>query len=48
MINSMKFAGGGGYYLLTRKIVSSLRIISLKREVQHNSCISMIRGADHV
>jgi len=45
MINSMKFAGGG-YYLLTRKIVSSL-LISLKREVQHNSCISMIRGADH-
>ena len=45
MINSMKFAGG--YYLLTRKIVSSLRIISLKREVQHNSCISMIRGVDH-
>lgn len=46
MINSMKFAGGG-YYLLTRKIVSSLRIISLKREVQHNSCISIVRGADH-
>lgn len=47
MNNLIKFAVVG-YCLLRRKIVSSLRIISLKREVQHNSCISMIRGADHV
>lgn len=47
MNNLIKFVVVG-YYLLTRKIVSSLRIVSLKREVQHNSCISMIRGADHV
>lgn len=46
MINLMVFAGRG-YYLLIRKIVSSLRIISLKRVVQYSGCISMIRGADH-